>query len=59
MVTIFPKVTKCSFENFGVSGTIQKYRSVKKLNTKYSVLNVLDLMVCVFFPSTCSTTRSI
>ena len=25
MVRIFPKVTKCTFHNFGVSGTIQKF----------------------------------
>ena len=24
MVRIFPKVTKCSFQNFGVSGSIQE-----------------------------------
>lgn len=24
MVRVFPKVTKCSFQNFGVSGSIQE-----------------------------------
>jgi hypothetical protein len=24
MVTVFPKVTKCVFHNFGASGTIQR-----------------------------------
>ena len=24
MARIFPKVTKCTFHNFGVSGTVQK-----------------------------------
>ena len=27
IVRIFPKVTKCSFQNFGVSGSIQKYQN--------------------------------
>ena len=25
MMTVFPRVTKCSFHNYGASGTIQKH----------------------------------
>ena len=35
MIKVFPKITKCIFHNFGVSGSIQKYErmlSIKKLN---------------------------
>ena len=29
MVRVFPKVTKCSFQNFGVSGSIQEWVKIK------------------------------
>ena len=38
MARIFPKITKCTFHNFGASGTIQKYYILtKKINHPFLV----------------------
>ena len=37
MIKVFPKITKCIFHNFGVSGSIQKYEylSIKTFKLKF------------------------
>ena len=33
MIKVFPKITKCIFHNFGVSGSIQRYEQIFKIKT--------------------------